>query len=137
MFIQAVVGEAIYVTIPFENNFPVGFQLKNLTLIWKFTTTNDQTFSNEKSDAEPFKEVKSKPLDVSTLEANTNGKFKLKVVCGTPGELNIIGVEYMLKPLFPDREPTDHQIRGKQYIQVEFIIFLFIYYFFVISYYCV
>ena len=63
-------------------------------------------------------DVKSKPLDVCTLEPNSKGSYVMKIMCYTPGELNIIGVEYMLKPLFPDREPTDHQIRGKQYIQV-------------------
>ena len=36
----------------------------------------------------------------------------------SPGDLSIIGVEYTLKGIFPEKDPTDHEIRGKQMFQV-------------------
>ena len=34
------------------------------------------------------------------------------------GQLNIVGVEYSIKAMFPDKEPTDHEIRGKQMFNI-------------------
>ncbi len=35
--------------------------------------------------------------------------------------------EYSLRALFPDKEPTDHEIRGKQYFHVTGKLFLLLF----------
>ena len=35
-----------------------------------------------------------------------------------PGQLVITGLEYSVQAVFPDREPTDHEIRGKQLLSI-------------------
>ena len=30
-----------------------------------------------------------------------------------------LGVEYSIKAMFPDKEPTDHEIRGKQIFSIQ------------------
>ena len=51
------------------------------------------------------------------VEAGARNTLLLKLTPRKTGILNILGLEYSLKALFADREPTDHQIRGKQYFQ--------------------
>ena len=35
------------------------------------------------------------------------------------GELVVLGAEYSVKALFPDKEPTDHEVRGKQLFSIQ------------------
>ena len=38
---------------------------------------------------------------------------------GSAGELVLLGAEYSVKALFPDKEPTDHEVRGKQLFSIQ------------------
>ena len=38
---------------------------------------------------------------------------------GSAGELVVLGAEYSVKALFPDKEPTDHEVRGKQLFSIQ------------------
>ena len=38
---------------------------------------------------------------------------------GSTGELVVLGAEYSVKALFPDKEPTDHEVRGKQLFSIQ------------------
>jgi len=117
---QGVVGEAVYVTVPLQNNFNTPLLITKSFLLWRFTDKDGQTFSNDKrnSSEEGAAEIETIPVDSLTLESGGHASLILSVRSRRVGVLSITGVEYSLKALFPDREPTDHQIRGKQYFQI-------------------
>ena len=43
----------------------------------------------------------------------------MQVTGGSAGELVVLGAEYSVKALFPDKEPTDHEVRGKQLFSIQ------------------
>ena len=51
-------------------------------------------------------------LDTTLLDKNTVTDLVFKLSFNSPGKCNILGVEYSIKAMFPDKEPTDHEIRG-------------------------
>lgn len=117
--IQGVVGEKIFVTVPFENSFNNPLVLRRSMLLWRFTTSHGEVFSNDKQEKTTSASIQAIPLESVIIESNSSRSVVFEISGSSPGVLNIIGVEYSLKPSFPDREPTDHEIRGKQYFQVK------------------
>lgn len=115
---QGVVGEKIFVKVPFVNNFNTPLLLRKSFLLWKFTDADGNVFSNDKRNGQESEQIEATTLEEITIEGNTAVHVNLQIVGHSTGILNIIGVEYSLKALFAHREPTDHQIRGKQYFQI-------------------
>jgi len=116
---QGVVGESIYVTVPVSNDFNTSLRLRRAHLLWKFTSEDGgETFSNDKQDNKSPPYVKVSAVDTVTIESGGTEQVVLEISVSLPGKLNIIGLEYSIKALFLDREPTDHEIRGKQYFQI-------------------
>jgi len=116
---QGVVGEPICVTVPLENVFQTPLLMKRSYLLWKFTSADGQTeLSNENKDAENKNIITTEVLESATIEKSSISRITFKITVHSPGELIIIGMEYSLKALFPEKDPTDHEIRGKQFFSV-------------------
>jgi len=116
---QAVTGEQISVTITMENLFNTPLQLRKAHLLWKFTPEeSDQVFTNDKKEAVSTMYVETGVVDVITIEKSCQSQLTFHLTPLTPGQLIITGVEYSLKAMFPDKEPTDHEIRGKQIFNI-------------------
>jgi len=116
---QAVTGEIISVTITMENLFNTPLQLRKAHLLWKFTPEdNEQVFTNDKKEAVSSMYVETGVLEVVTIEKSSQSQLTFQLTVLTPGQLTVTGVEYSLKAMFPDKEPTDHEIRGKQIFSI-------------------
>lgn len=111
-----MVGEKVYVTVPLENCFNTPLQLRRVHLLWRFTTDQGDTFTNDKQ-AGPGGGVEVGVLEAVSVEANALKPVVLEVWSTRVGVLSLLGLEYSVKAVFPDKEPTDHEIRGKQYFQ--------------------
>ena len=85
-----------------------------LPVLGTFVHTQIQKYSPSFQKAT---EVDVTTVDSVTIESNSVANISFEIRGNTVGTLNIIGLEYSLKALFPNKEPTDHQIRGKQYFQ--------------------
>ena len=103
---QARVGEQLEVTINLENTFSTPLQLRNLQLLFKFESEGEGG------------EVTSSPIESVTLERNSKQEVRLQFKATKPGVVVVQGVEYILRALFPDKEPTDHEIKGKQLLNI-------------------
>ena len=103
---QARVGEQLEVTINLENMFSTPLQLRNLQLLLKFESEGEGG------------EVTSSPIESVTLERNSKQEVRLQFKATKPGVVVVQGVEYILRALFPDKEPTDHEIKGKQLLNI-------------------
>jgi len=116
---QAVIGEGISVCVIMENLFNTPLQLRKAHLLWRFTPeTSEQVFTNDKKEASSSMYVETRVVDVITIEKSSKMEIRLEVTPLSPGQLVILGVEYSLKAMFPDKEPTDHEIRGKQMFNI-------------------
>ena len=112
---QAVTGEQIFVTITMENLLNIPLQLKKAHLLWKFMPEeSDQVFTNNKKEAVSTMYVETGVLDVITVEKSCQSHLTFQLTPLTPGQLTVTGVEYTLKAIFSDEEPTDTEIRRKQ-----------------------
>ena len=103
---QARAGEQLEVTISLENVFSTPLQLRNLQLLVKF-----------ESEVEGG-EVVATPIESVTLERNSKQEVSIQFKASTAGLVVVQGVEYTLRALFPDKEPTDHEIKGKQMLNI-------------------
>ena len=103
---QARVGEQLEVTINLENMFSTPLQLRNLQLLLKFESEGEGG------------EVTSSPIESVTLERNSKQEVRMQFKATKPGVVVVQGVEYILRALFPDKEPTDHEIKGKQLLNI-------------------
>ena len=103
---QARVGEQLEVTINLENTFSTPLQLRNLQLLLKFESEGEGG------------EVTSSPIESVTLERNSKQEVRMQFKATKPGVVVVQGVEYILRALFPDKEPTDHEIKGKQLLNI-------------------
>merc|ERR1719370_2186125 len=103
---QARVGEQLEVTINLENMFSTPLQLRNLQLLFKFESEGEGG------------EVTSRTIESVTLERNSKQEVRLQFKATKPGVVVVQGVEYILRALFPDKEPTDHEIKGKQLLNI-------------------
>ena len=103
---QARVGEQLEVTINLENMFSTPLQLRNLQLLFKFESEGEGG------------EVTSSPIESVTLERNSKQEVRMQFKATKPGVVVVQGVEYILRALFPDKEPTDHEIKGKQLLNI-------------------
>jgi len=103
---QARVGEQLEVTINLENTFSTPLQLRNLQLLFKFESEGEGG------------EVTSSPIESVTLERNSKQEVRMQFKATKPGVVVVQGVEYILRALFPDKEPTDHEIKGKQLLNI-------------------
>ena len=111
----AVMKEPITVIVTFENLFNTPLQLRKAHLLWKFKPDNsEEIFTNDKKEAVSTLYVETEIVDVVTIEKSSVSQLPFHVTALMPGQLIVTGVEYSLKALFPDKEPTDHEIRGKQ-----------------------
>ena len=102
--------------------------MKKAFLLWKFTPEDsDQSIANDSKETDHNSYVNTGIIDNTSLEKNSNTILEFQLTPLKPGFLQVIGIEYSLKALFPDKEPTDHEIRGKQ-VRRKFIksyLFLF------------
>ena len=118
---SAISGERVRILLPIENSFQTPFLLKKVHLLWKFTTTDGTTFTNDSRDVIDAGHV----VTVETIDSVTidkNGRVILELglgVVATDGELSILGVSYGIRAQFPQSEATDYTIRGKQYFTVK------------------
>ena len=103
---QARAGEQLEVTISLENVFSTPLQLRNLQLLFKFEPEVEGG------------EVVATPIESVTLERNSKQEVSIQFKASTAGLVVVQGVEYTLRALFPDKEPTDHEIRGKQMFNI-------------------
>jgi len=116
---QAVSGEPISVTVTMENLFNTPLQLRKAHLLWKFTPLDsEQVLTNDKKEAVSTMYVETGVLEVVTIEKSSLSQLTFQLTVLTPGQLTLTGVEYSLKAMFPDKEPTDHEIRGKQIFSI-------------------
>lgn len=119
---QAVVGEQFSLWIPVENKFQTTLLLKNVHLLWKFSS-NDQTDlvvnDGTKKSANADKFVVSEELESVTVNGSSKVHIRLPLTVLQTGELYIVGIEYGLKAQFPQSESTDYTIRGKQYFEIK------------------
>ena len=112
---QAVIEEPIFVNVTMENVFNTPLQLRKAHLLWKFIPEDsEQVYTNDKKEETSTLHVETGVVDVITIEKSSKSEITFKLRALSSGQLVIMGVEYSLKALFPDKEPTDHEIRGKQ-----------------------
>ena len=116
---QSTVNEEIRYLLPMTNPFLTALLLREVKLIWKFTPIDDETKSYYSNDPEASKFVKHEAIDNIKLEKEPGVVLEMKLTILKPGELNIHGIEYRLKALFPQSESTDYTIKGKQALKVE------------------
>lgn len=115
---QAVTGEQVSVTITMENLFNTPLQLRKAHLLWKFTQESDQVFTNDKKEAVSTMYEETGVVDVIVIEKSCQAQLTFQLTPLTLGQLIIAGVEYSLKAMFPDMEPTDNEIRGEQIFNI-------------------
>lgn len=113
---EVAVNETIRLLLPVSNPFQTPLLMRKLRLIWKFTKDEKSVFSNEDSASDL---VKSQFIDNVKVEQNGPLVLDLQLTPLTSGELNIHGIEYMLKAVFPQSESTDYTIKGKQPLKVQ------------------
>jgi hypothetical protein len=109
---QARAGEQMVVTVTLENPFGTPLQLRGLQLLWRFQPEGGEAAATEGGG------VETPPADTFTLERGAGRRVELSVRAARPGQLTLLGIEYSLKALFPDKEPTDHEVRGRQLFTV-------------------
>ena len=100
------------------NDFNTSLLLKKSHLLWKYTNSDGETFSNDKQECKSQIHVRVAVVESVTIESKASQNVLFEISAASVGKLCIIGVEYSVKALFLDKEPTDHDIRGKQYFQV-------------------
>jgi len=116
---QAVIEEPIFVNVTMENVFNTPLQLRKAHLLWKFIPEDsEQVYTNDKKEDTSTLHVETGVVDVITIEKSSKSEITFKLRALSSGQLVIMGVEYSLKALFPDKEPTDHEIRGKQIFNI-------------------
>jgi len=116
---QAVIEEPISVTVTMENLFNTPLQLRKAHLLWKFTAEDsEEVHTNDKKEASNATHIKTGVVDVITIEKSSKSEITFQLTPLSPGQLVIVGVEYSMKAMFPDKEPTDHEIRGKQIFNI-------------------
>ena len=116
---QAVVGETMYVKIKLENIFNTPLQLRKAYLLWKFVPDDsEEVFLNDKKESLTNPHVETVILESVVLDKSSSSHLTFQLTALSPGQLTITGLEYSLKALFPDKEPTDHEIRGKQVLVI-------------------
>ena len=116
---QAVVGETIFVKIKMENIFNTPLQLRKAYLLWKFVPDDsEEVFLNEKKESLNNPHVETVILESVVLDKSSSSHLTFQLNPLSPGQLSITGLEYSVKALFPDKEPTDHEIRGKQVLVI-------------------
>ena len=116
---QAVVGETIYVKVKMENIFNTPLQMRKAYLLWKFIPDDsDEIFLNDKKESLSNPHVETVMMDSVVLDKSSCSLLTFRVTPLSPGRLSITGLEYSIKAMFPDKEPTDHEIRGKQVIVI-------------------
>ena len=116
---QGVVGETIFVKIKLENIFNTPLQLRKAYLLWKFVPDDsEEVFLNDKKESLSNPHVETVMLESVVLDKSSSSHFTFQLRALSPGQLSITGLEYSVKALFPDKEPTDHEIRGKQVLVI-------------------
>ena len=116
---RAVVGETIFVKVSLENMFNTALQIRKAYLLWKFTPEDSEdAIMNDKKDASTNEFVDTGVLETTVIEKSSTSEMTFYVTCMSPGQLTLVGVEYSIKAMFPDKEPTDHEIRGKQMFSI-------------------
>ena len=116
---QAVVGETIFVRIKMENIFNTPLQIRKAYLLWKFIPDDsEEVFLNDKKENLSNPHIETVVMDSVVLDKSSSSLLTFRVTPLSPGRLSITGLEYSIKAMFPDKEPTDHEIRGKQVIVI-------------------
>jgi len=117
---RTVVGETVFVKVRMENIFSTPLQIRKAYLLWRFTPDeSEDSIANDRKEALTNEHVETGILDTTLLEKNSVTDLVFKLSFNTPGKCHILGVEYSIKAMFPDKEPTDHEIRGKQIFSIQ------------------
>ena len=96
-----------------ENIFSTPLQIRKAYLLWKFTPDeSEDSIANDRKETLTNEHVETGVLDTTLLDKNTVTDLVFKLSFNSPGKCNILGVEHSIKAMFPDKEPTDHEIRG-------------------------
>ena len=132
---RAVTGETVSVRVKMENVFNTPLQVRKANLLWRFTPEDSvDSVMNDKKDAVTKDLIDTGILDTIVLEKNSITEMIFFLTARVPGKLTVLGVEYSIKvekedidmvlvnlifqAMFPDKEPTDHEIRGKQMFSI-------------------
>merc|ERR1719347_486604 len=105
--------------LPSYHLFNTPLQLRKAHLLWKFTAEDsEEVHTNDRKEASNATHIKTRVVDVITIEKSSKSEITFQLTPLSPGQLVIVGVEYSMKAMFPDKEPTDHEIRGKQIFNI-------------------
>ena len=111
---KTVIGKPGSVSFLLENMFNTTLQ-QRAHLLWKYTPLDsEQVQTNDEREAISTIHIELGVVDGITMEKSSQSELAFQLTALAPGQLVITGAEYRLKAMIPDKEPTDHEIRGKQ-----------------------
>ena len=112
---MTVIGEPSSVSVMLENLFNTPLQLRKVHPLWKYKPLDsEQVHTNFKKEEISTMDIETGVVDRITMENSSQSELAFQLTALAPSQLVTTGTEYSLQAMFPVREPTDHEIKGKQ-----------------------